>query len=328
MINATPPNSKEAVLENPPDTAPFSVYAQRYWPLAAIVVAFLWVFSGTLVDMAERWEADPTFSHGWIVAPASIVFAWLRRDRWTGIKPKPAASGLVFILFGLATMVMGYAVDVRFIPFLSMLITVGGIIVYLYGWPIMRALAFPYAFLFFMVPWPDFLLARLSVPMQQGATAYSFLMAKLISLPVTRDGVNLYLFDHLGPGGVVRGKFEVAVACSGLRSMVALMALSAGFAFFTDVALWKRWLLFLVGIPIALVANVFRVFAILCIGHWVSPTVAAGLFHDWSSPVLFLFSTIGLMAIRNVMLREPKPVPAGVAGVPGAARPVEDDDEF
>jgi exosortase/archaeosortase family protein len=92
--------------------------------------------------------------------------------------------------------------------------------------------------------------------------------------------------------------------------------------------LWKRWVLFGIGLPMALLANIVRVFAILGVAYWIDKDLAVKAFHDWSSPVLFLLNTMGLMAIRNILMREPRFAPA-LAGADGdAARPLEEDDAF
>lgn len=285
-------------------------------PAVAVGLAFLYLFRGALSTMASRWE-DPTFSHGWVIAPAAAVIAWVKRDTWAGLPASGSVWGLVVIVLGLLSLLVATFASVNFFPAVSMLIVIGGFILFFGGWRWMKALAFPYAFLFFMVPWPDFLLEALSVPMQQNTTTYAALLAHLINLPVQRDGVNLFLIN---PDGTQKAAFEVAVACSGLRSLVALLALAAGIAYFTPVAMWKRWLLFLVGIPMAMVANIVRVFLILCVGLWISPRIAATIFHDYSAPPLFIICTLGLMGVRNWLMRDPKPTAAAPASA-GEAGP-------
>jgi exosortase len=298
-------------------------------PAVAVGLAFLYLFRGALATMAARWE-DPTFSHGWVIAPAAAVIAWVKRDTWMHLPATGSWWGLVVIVLGLLSLLVATFASVNFFPAVSMLIVVGGFILFFGGWPYMKALAFPYAFLYFMVPWPDFLLEALSVPMQQNTTTYSALLAHLINLPVQRDGVNLFLMN---PDGTQKAAFEVAVACSGLRSLVALLALAAGVAYFTPVAMWKRWLLFLIGIPMAMVANIIRVFLILCVGLWISPKIAATIFHDYSAPPLFIICTLGLMGVRNWLMREPKrSLPASASAAEGTrtahAAGTEDSDDF
>jgi exosortase len=175
-----------------------------------------------------------------------------------------------------------------------------------------------------MVPWPDFLVEMISFPMQIATSVYSAMLARAVGVDVLRDGVNLGIWN--AGHTAFKARFEVAVACSGMHSLIALLCLSAGIAYFTPVALWKRWLLFLLGLPMAVAANIFRVFLILCVGNWISPELAGKAFHDWSAPVLFLLNTMGLLAIRNLMMREPAPAAAAaVAG--GVPAPHEGDDD-
>lgn len=294
----------------------------RYGAAALVAAVFLWVFRAAIVSMAARWE-DPTFSHGWVVLPAALAIAWYKREEWLGLRSRPAAAGLGVIVLGLLLLVAGAWADVLFAPWLAMLIVLGGILLYLGGWERFKKLAFPYAFLYFMVPWPDFLVEMVSFPMQILTSAYSAILASIVGVPVIRDGVNLHIWNATRTG--YKGSFEVAVACSGMHSLIALMCLAAGVAYFTPAAMWKRWLIFLLGLPMALAANIFRVFLILCVGNWISPDLAAKAFHDWSAPVLFLLNTMGLIAIRNLLIREPRQAERIAAPI---ARHGDDDDAF
>lgn len=298
--------------------APRVDVARTYGPAVLLGLAFLWLFWRTILNMTERWE-EPAFSHGWIVVPAALVIAWYKRDTWLSTPARPANSGLAVIVFGLLVMVLAAWANVNFLPYIAMLIVLGGLILFFGGWGLSKKLAFPYAFLYFMVPWPDFLIEVVSFPMQIMTSIYGTMLARIVGVPVIRDGVNLHIPPPVG------ADFEVAVACSGMHSLIALLCLAAGFAYFTPVAMWKRWLLFGIGLPMALLANIVRVFAILGVANWISPDLASKAFHDWSSPVLFLLCTMGLMSIRNLMLRE-SPAPA-LAG-PGAVLSPEEDDAF
>jgi exosortase len=295
-------------------------YLRRYAPAVILAAVFLWLFRGAIVGMADRWS-DPTFSHGWIVLPAALAIAWYKRDTWMDTPVRPAPAGLVAIVAGLLILVGGAWADVQFAPWLAIFVVLGGILLYIGGWEWFKKLIFPYAFLYFMVPWPDFLVEMISFPMQIATSVYSAMLARAVGVDVLRDGVNLGIWN--AGHTAFKARFEVAVACSGMHSLIALLCLSAGIAYFTPVALWKRWLLFLLGLPMAVAANIFRVFLILCVGNWISPELAGKAFHDWSAPVLFLLNTMGLLAIRNLMLREP--APAAVAG--GVPAPHEGDDD-
>lgn len=294
------------------------------WPAALVAFAYLWLFHGTLYDMSMRWK-EPAFSHGMVIVPAAAFFVWYSRNAWRSTPVKPANIGVVVVAAGLLLMVLASWADVKFLPYVALLVVLGGLMLFLLGWEWFKKLSFPYAFLYFMVPWPDFLVETVSFPMQMLTSIYATVLARLVGVPVVRDGVNL----HIPPP--VNADFEVAVACSGMHSLIALMCLAAAFAFFTPAAMWKRWTLFAVGLPMALLANIVRVFAILCVAAWISPELAKKAFHDWSSPALFLINTIGLIALRDLMMRKPAAPPApalATAGPPLASASREDDDVF
>lgn len=309
---------QENIAKAPPPAADL---LRAYGPAVLLAIAYLWLFRGTIGAMMARWE-EPAFSHGWIVAPAAAVILWYKRADWLGTRIRPANSGLVFVVFGLLVMVLASWADVKFLPYLALLIVLGGLLLFFGGWELAKKWAFPYAFLYFMVPWPDQLVEIVSFPMQIMTSVYGTMLARLAGVPVVREGLNLHILPP------VDAKFEVAVACSGMHSLVALMCLAAGFAYFTPVALWKRWLLFLIGMPMALVANIVRVFAILCVANWISPDLASKAFHDWSSPILFLINTMGLIALRNVMMRESPAFAPALAGGGAVRRAEEEDDAF
>lgn len=296
--------------------------ALAYGPAVLITIAFFLLFRQTIANMTERWNVDETFQHGWLVVPAVIAIAWYSRERWIDTPVKPAWSGLLVIVAGLLMLLVGAWADVQFMPFVALVVVLGGMLVYFCGWPLMRRLAFPYAFLWFMVPWPDLLIEQISVPLQLGTSTYSAVLASIVGIPILRDGNNLNIWN--ASHTAFKANFEVAVACSGMHSLVALLCLAAGFAYFTPVALWKRWMLFLLGIPMAFVANVIRVFLILCVGNWIDPKLAAHAFHDWSAFPLFIINTLGLIAIRNAIMRGAAE-PASVAPIGAAIRQGEDD---
>lgn len=305
-------------------SADIPTLVRTYAPAVLVAIAFAWLFRQTIANMTERWDTDPTFQHGWLVAPAVIAIAWYSRDRWIDTPVRPAWSGLGIVIAGLMILLVGAWADVQFMPFVALVVVLGGILVYFGGWQLARRLAFPYAFLWFMVPWPDLLIEQISVPLQLGTSVYSALLAHFVGIPVFQDGNNLNIWN--ASHTAYKANFEVAVACSGMHSLVALLCLAAGFAYFTPVALWKRWMLFLLGIPMAFVANVIRVFLILCVGNWIDPKLAAHAFHDWSAFPLFVINTLGLIAIRNAIMRGHNASAAVTAD--GATTPQEEDDAF
>jgi len=155
-----------------------------------------------------------------------------------------------------------------------------------------RALAFPLAYTVFMIPLPGGVIDRLGLPMQLWASGSSAALLRLFGLDVVRSGVNLSVpgFD-----------FQVAQACSGMSSLVALVGVTAVFAYVTRLPLVCKWILFLLALPIALAANVVRITAIGLVGYQWGQEAAMNIFHEWSSPILFVVAVILLFVISMVL---------------------------
>ena len=120
-----------------------------------------------------------------------------------------------------------------------------------------------------------------------------------MGIPVTHDGAVIFSNSGHGFG------FLVADECSGFRSLVAIMALSAGYAHFTLPTLWKKWTLFTLSIPIALLANAVRVISLLLFAKWFGQGLAISLWHDivgwlvYLIAISLLISTTHLLADAN-----------------------------
>lgn len=195
------------------------------------------------------------------------------------------AAGL--LLYGL-----GVLAAVEFLPQLSLLVTLAGIVLCLWGPRTLRELAFPYAFLLFMVPWPDTLVEFISFPMQLFSAKSATMLIGLAGAPVSRDGVDIHVAQYT---------FSVAAPCSGMKSLVALLALAALVAHLLEGPQWKRWALFVAGAPLAVLANVVRIAAILGIALLWGAKAAEGFFHGFSGLLVFLVATLALAAVGRAL---------------------------
>ncbi|MDH4209535.1 MAG: EpsI family protein, partial [Anaerolineae bacterium] len=131
-----------------------------------------------------------------------------------------------------------------------------------------------------------------SFPMQLFSAKSATMLMGLVGLPVSRDGVDIHL---------PRYTFSVGVPCSGMNSLVALLALAALAAYLLSGPSWKRWVLFGTGVPLALLANVLRIACILSIAVIWGAKAAEGFFHGFSGIVVFLFATLGLVATGRAL---------------------------
>ncbi|HUT74206.1 MAG TPA: exosortase/archaeosortase family protein [Armatimonadota bacterium] len=268
----------------------------------AVVAAGAWLYAPVAAEMVQAWRTQDNASHGFLILPIAGYLVWLDRARIArAYRGGATAAGLAWAGVALVMYLGGRWMEVEFLPPLSLVLMIGAQVLYFGGWGVLRASAFPCAFLLFMVPWPDLLVEFLSFPMQLLSAKYAAMLIGLFGIPVTRAGVDLHLASYT---------FSVGAPCSGMKTLVALLALAALIAHLARGPRWKRTVLFACGVPAALLANVVRIVIILLIATLVSARAAEGFFHGASGMLVFVIALAGLLATGRAM---------GLGGVLGGA---------
>ena len=251
----------------------------------SLMAAFLYLYAAVLPPLITDWLDDPNYSHGFLVPGLSAYFVWDRRQTLAGLRPQPHWGGLVLLWCGLGMLLLVHLGAELFLMRSSMVVVLTALVWYLLGRHYVHALAFPLAFLLFMIPLPAILLNTITLPLQLLATQLSTFALQLVHLPVYREGNIIYL-PHT--------TLEVVEACSGLRSLVSLLALAVVLAYITQRRLSTRWILALSAVPIALAANAFRIWATGVLAHQYGTHAAEGFYHTFVGWLVFVV-TLGLL---------------------------------
>lgn len=262
--------------------------AERIW-LMVIVVSAIALYFRTMAYCWTAWHQEAQYSLAFMVPFVSGYFLWVKWPQVLLAKRSPSAWGLALILVALVMHLGGVVLDISGPSSLSMLIYLIGACVYFHGFNLVKVLSFPLAYLIFAIPVPGGVTDLVGFPLQLWASGSTAAILRSIGLEVTRTGVNLSV-----PGF----EFQVAEACSGMSSLVALVGVTAVFAYMTKLKTWQKWFLFLLAAPIALVANIVRIITIALVGYKWGPDAATGLYHTWSSPILFLAAILVLFFIN------------------------------
>jgi len=254
--------------------------------------AFLW--------MIARWGDKESFgadySHGYLIPFVSLWVVWNKRNELFAAPKKICQMGLLLIVAALAMHWLGAKMQQTRISLISLILLIWSIPLYFFGWKVAKLLIFPCAYLIFCVPL-NFLDA-LAGPLQRIATTMGH--EALLGLGIECERV----------GTMLRSPYfdlNVEAACSGLRSLLAMTALTAVYAYSTQETLLKKWLLFIMSIPIAVAGNIARIISIALVSITTGQKFGAGLHHDWSGYVLFTFSIslmIGVGKLLHVNYRE------------------------
>jgi exosortase len=257
--------------------------------LILLILAILYV--RTFQWLVHAWITDPYYSHGLLVILISGFFAWraLRaieppEDR----DPALYQKGLIVFAFGLLIYAIGFITIFPFLSAVSFLFTLSGLILYFYGAALMRALLFPIAYLIFAIPLPVEFLTVLGYQLQELSARYPAALLALLGIPVTRVGAEIYLAD---------AAFTIGLPCSGMNSLIALLALAALFIFLLQCTWYRKVALLCAAVPIAIFANITRVTALLIIANRFGAETATGFYHTLFSPLLFIIAFICLIAL-------------------------------
>jgi len=244
------------------------------WILAALLPLLLFLlfpyaqgYGSRRVPMARQWfdiiVTDESWQHCWIVLPLAVFLIWKSRANML-LAAKPShPSSLIFVLVALLFFVAGYRVQNYYAGFLSLHLLLVGLIIWFWGYRATVVLAFPLLFLFFF--WPFlFFDSMVAFPLRMLMSRASAFVLNLLGVPVILQGTGLLSAPDAMMGLPAGKKFSVDVAdpCSGIRSLFALMMVSALYAHFTLNTWWKKWILFLCSAPLAIAGNLVRILAL------------------------------------------------------------------
>lgn len=259
----------------------------RLW-IAGICVLCAIMYLHTFRYLWGKWMEDVQYSLAYLVPFVSGYFTWKKWPQVVKLKRSPAGLGLVLIALALLMHLAGVILDVSGPSGVSIIVLVVGGCLYFHGKELVKVLAFPLAYMLFMIPLPGGIVDRIGLPMQILASKSTADLLHLFGLNVARTGIQLSVDGY---------QFVVAPACSGMSSLVALVGVTAVFAYITNLPAKYKWTLFCLSLPIALIANIVRITSIALVGFFWDWDKAMSVYHDWSSPILFVVAIIQLFII-------------------------------
>lgn len=263
------------------------------WQVAAMAGLLLWLYASTLDHLVRQWWNDPNFSHGFFVPLFSGFVIWQERFRLARINLQASSWGLLFAALGLSLLVVGQMGAELFLSRVSLLLVLGGLIVFFSGWSFFRAVLFPWAFLLLMIPIPAIVFNQITFPLQLLASKIASTALPWMGVPVLREG-NVIVLPAMA--------LEVAEACSGIRSLMSLATLAVIYGYLVERKVAVRVLLALASVPIAVAANSLRIVGTgLLVQYW-DPEKAEGFFHEFSGWLIFVVS-LGMLYLLHRIIR-------------------------
>ncbi len=260
------------------------------WHTAILVlvigVIFL-LYWPSLRWMVNSWLSSDYYSHGFLVPLVSGFLIWTRRNELA--ERNPSLFGSLWLFAGVALFILSFVWDMKVLGVLSFLCIIASMIFFVFGIRAAKAILFPLVFLLFMVPFK--FLSDLAYNLQYMAVNWSAGITEILGLPITTTGTEI----HLG-----KITFTVGIVCSGINSLIALLALSAVYAHILKGQAIKRFGLFAVSFPIAIVMNVLRIVSVILLVYFTNLDTGMG-WHDISSPIFFFAGFMLLVLVGRLL---------------------------
>ena len=269
----------------------FQLYGVTVWRGGSGRSLFGWLY---LMWSAESTDAVD-YSHGLVIPFISGWFLWRQRAalRAAWQDAEPHGFGLVLLVGGVLMHAAGLRMQVPHLSALAFLAILWALAWVFGGWAGARLTLFPLAFLGFAIPIG--FLAHATFPLRMLGSVVSTWILNGIGIPTVQ--VRTFVISEAGQGFAL----DVADACSGIRSIMALMALTAAYAY----VFWKhalaRWFLFAMSIPIAAVANIGRIVTIAIVARFWGQDLGMRIYHDYSGYLVFILCVFLVMGLSAVM---------------------------
>ncbi len=251
--------------------------------------AFQWMFA--------RWSDTISFgadySHGYFIPFVSLGVIWYKRKEILAVRMHTDMRGLAVVIAALFIHWLGAKMQQTHFSLASLVLLIWGVPFYLFGWELAKKLIFPCSYLIFCIPLN--FMDVLAFPLRIFSTKLAAGLLNGIGIGAVRSGTAIY-------SNVAGGfEFDVADPCSGLRSLLAMTALTAVYAYFTQKTLLKKWILFMSSIPLAVVGNIARIVTVAIVAEAFGGKLALGIYHDYSGYILFTASITMMVVIGSLL---------------------------
>ena len=252
------------------------------------------VYAQVLYRMVLHWKIVPDYSHGFLVAPLAVYFAWERRRDLARARIDGSWWGLLPLSLGVMALAIG-RLGVELTAMRSgFVLTLIGLVLLLFGRPVFRLLCFPLFFLFLMVPLPQSLVNVVAFPLQLVAARAAVDALHLLHVPALVEGNIIHL---------AHARLFVEEACSGLRSLMALLTLGVVLAYFFRRNNVDRLILVASTLPIAIAVNAVRVALTGVLTHLYGEEAASGFIHDFQGLITFSLAFLVLLLEASALGR-------------------------
>jgi exosortase A len=263
------------------------------WLTILTVASLLVVYFKTTWSMIEIWERSDTFAHGFLIFPFSAYLIWGQRKFLSGVQPQPNLMGLLVLAMLGFSWLLATLASVLVFQQLFLITMIPAVVWTILGGKMVRALAFPLAYLLLAVPFGEALIP----PLIDFTADFTVKALQLTGIPVYREGS---FFT------IPSGNWSVVEACSGLRYLIASFTLGTLYAYLTYRSLARRIAFVALSLIVPIFANGIRAYLIVMTGHLSDMSLAVGVDHLIYGWIFFGFVMMLLFWIGSIWREDDK----------------------
>jgi exosortase len=300
-----------------------AVPRKLYQPIA-IALALVFIYFTALLKLGSDWWNDENYSHGLLIPFVIGYLLWQERERFSKAETSPATWwGALGVGVSLLALWAGVAGAELFVQRISLVLMIASVLIYFWGFRLLRLVAVPLALLILAIPIPQIIFNRIAFPLQLFASRCAVSAMSFFNIPVLRQG---NIIELMPLGSSEPKKLAVVEACSGIRSLMTLVTLAVVYAYFTkpkvaqvsegsqtevratdnqlksaghilgSFTFWRSLILVVAAVPIAILTNALRVSGTGVLAHYYGTRVADGFFHTFSGWVIYIAAAVLLFA--------------------------------
>lgn len=261
--------------------------------IGAVFTGFTVLYWQHLLNLVSRWNHDD-YSHCYLVVPVFIYLVWLVRDKIDWTSSNKGVLGLSIIFLSMLVLITGRLGSLELLIFVSIWMSLIGLFLFYFGNSNLKYIAFPFAILFFAIPYPPFINNMISQKLKLWSSSLAEMMLKVLTIPVYREGNIIDL-------GVAQ--LQIVDACSGLRYLFPTMFMALLIGRFFLRSNFSRFILFAVSPLLCLFSNSLRIAVTGILVKFIDPQLAEGFFHDFSGWLVYMF-TILFLGLATFLLKK------------------------
>ena len=276
------------------------IVATRRWDtisyalMGALFLAILFLYFPFLQTLIGDWETNDNYSHGYFIPVIIGYMIFSLRKDLARTALCPINSGLLLIIGGLMMLIVAKIGSEYFLQRCSFIVVLLGTVYFVFGSGFLKKLAIPILYAIFMIPLPAIIWNKIAFPMQLFGSYLTEKLVYFIGIPVYREGNVLHLAETT---------LEVVAACSGLRSLVVMFAMSTFLAWMSELSSARKWILFLAAAPVAIISNIIRLTLTAILASRFGSEIAEGFLHDFSGLVTFIVGFFLLLLVNKIISR-------------------------